>query len=71
MIEAQLKDALYSRNGVRPRVVGKRDLDGSRLLQVCVCVCVCLVHMCDMNMCEMKMPQNTLYTSRKMTSSYM
>ena len=33
LIELQLKDALYHREGRRPRVVGKKDVDGTRLLQ--------------------------------------
>jgi indolepyruvate ferredoxin oxidoreductase len=33
-IEQQLKDALYSRSvGAKPRVIGKKDVDGRRLLQ--------------------------------------
>jgi indolepyruvate ferredoxin oxidoreductase len=33
LIEPQLKEALYNSEGRRPRVTGKRSLDGARLLQ--------------------------------------
>ena len=33
LIEYQLKDLLYNLEGRRPRIVGKKDVDGARLLQ--------------------------------------
>jgi len=33
LIEFQLKDLLYNLEGRRPRIVGKKDVDGTRLLQ--------------------------------------